>query len=693
MENESKSASVSAARTSGASIKTRAEQAPADRTKHEEIAAHSREILRRRLRRIMKRSLSIDGQSQTPVAQGAALDPANGSEYTPVSLYREQNCRSTAISPEENPGIQEHTLTKREVSCILPDNDFFHKNGRVMNFTEMDLHPDLKKGIDDAGYVSCMPVQAQVFPHAFAGEDIYAQSQTGTGKTAAFLVSIFQRILTVPELRTRKVLILAPTRELAVQIVDETKKLGKHLSISVGGFFGGVSYGPQVDMLKANVQILIGTPGRIIDLLQQGKMILKDVGFLVIDEADRMFDMGFIDDLRRLLRYLPPPDKRQTYLFSATLGERVRHLAWDYMREPKEIVIEPENVTVDLVTQEVHHVAANEKFRLLLGILRRDKPESAIIFCNQKYMVEEVARRLRINDIPCDFIMGDLPQSRRMEIIRQLKAGKLSILVATDVAARGLDIDALDMVINYDIPLDAESYVHRIGRTARAGKSGKAVTLACEKFVYGLPAIEEFINMKIPVAPFDDKLLEEDRSAGMHFGYSRDRGRNASGRRDDRDTRREPRREGRTSRRSDHGKSAPRPRTSAGPTRPEAASRRPSKRMETPKSSDLYNLPLEERMRLYKQKYAGQQDRASNSDASRREAPNSRRRPSEQRKGGAPRPQQSKDFGRPAGKAAARGAKASPLPKPSVRAPAPQKEASGEKKGVRGFLSRLFGKE
>jgi superfamily II DNA/RNA helicase len=341
-----------------------------------------------------------------------------------------------------------------------------------MEFSELNLHPDLKRGLDDAGYVTCMPVQENVFTHSFSGEDIYAQSQTGTGKTAAFLISIFHRIMSSNELRSRKALILAPTRELAVQIENEARKLGKYLPISTGAFFGGVSYGPQVDKLRADVQIIIGTPGRITDLLQQGKMILNEVGFLVIDEADRMFDMGFIDDLRRLLRYLPQARERQTFLFSATLGLRVKDLAWEYMSTPREISIEPEHVTVELVTQELYHVGNHETFRLLLGILARENPKSALIFCNQKNMVEELARRLQVNGIPCEFIMGDLPQNRRLEIIERLKAGKLAILVATDVAARGLDVDALDLVINYDVPNEAESYVHRIGRTARAGKAG-----------------------------------------------------------------------------------------------------------------------------------------------------------------------------------------------------------------------------
>ncbi|MEI6875459.1 MAG: DEAD/DEAH box helicase, partial [Spirochaetota bacterium] len=258
-----------------------------------------------------------------------------------------------------------------------------------MEFKSLDLHPDLARGIEDAGFETAMPVQTEVFAYAFKGDDIYAQSQTGTGKTAAFLIPILQRIMTVSEIRHRKVLVLAPTRELAAQIEGECRKIGKHLPVTSACFYGGVGYGPQVDALRDDVQIMIGTPGRIIDLIQQGKMLLKEVGFLVIDEADRMFDMGFIDDLRKLIRYLPAKTERQTFLFSATLGLRVKDLAWEYMVSPHEIVIEPEHMTVDLVTQELHHVGRHEKMRLLLGILDRDKPGSAIIFANQKTMVEE----------------------------------------------------------------------------------------------------------------------------------------------------------------------------------------------------------------------------------------------------------------------------------------------------------------
>jgi ATP-dependent RNA helicase RhlB len=402
-----------------------------------------------------------------------------------------------------------------------------------MKFTELNLHSDLQRGIDDAGFIDCMPVQEMVFEHSLKGEDIYAQSQTGTGKTAAFLISILQRMMTDSSLRAKKTLVVAPTRELAVQIEAEAEKLGKYLDIKAGAFYGGVSYGPQIDMIRSGVQLIVGTPGRLIDLLRQGKMILKDVGFLVIDEADRMFDMGFIDDLRHLLRYLPPADQRQTYLFSATLGLRVKDLAWEYMSDPKEIAIEPEKVTVELVTQELYHVGTHEKLNLLLGLLDRERPGSCLIFCNQKFMVEELARRLKMNGVACEFIMGDLPQAKRLEVIERLKAGQIATLVATDVAARGLDIEALDLVINYDVPEDAESYVHRIGRTARAGKAGKAITLACEKFVYGLYAIEKYLGSKIPVLPITDQLLLADKSAGVRF--SRERGGEGRGGRGGRD--------------------------------------------------------------------------------------------------------------------------------------------------------------
>jgi ATP-dependent RNA helicase RhlB len=406
-----------------------------------------------------------------------------------------------------------------------------------MEFSELKLNSDLARGIAEAGYLTCMPVQEQVLGRAFGGQDLYVQSQTGTGKTAAFLIVIFERLLTEPNLTGKKALIIAPTRELAVQIEEEAVMLAKYLPFKIGSFYGGVGYADQQRLLRDNVQILVGTPGRVLDLNSSGQMNLMDIAFLVLDEADRMFDMGFYPDLRKLIRVVPPADRRQTMLFSATLNAWVKNLAWEYTKSPYEIEIEPETVTVEEVEQCLYHVTSENKMKLLLGILRREQPESAIIFCNTKRYAEIAAKRLRVNGYECEYIMGDLPQSRRLRIIEDLKAGKTRFLVATDVAARGLDIEGLAMVINYDLPVEAENYVHRIGRTARAGKTGKAFTLASDQDVYELPAIERFIGKKIPSEIAREGLYAEDKSEKMRIraefsgGYDgRDGSRKADGR-------------------------------------------------------------------------------------------------------------------------------------------------------------------
>ncbi|GMO39173.1 MAG: hypothetical protein Ta2B_18810 [Termitinemataceae bacterium] len=379
-----------------------------------------------------------------------------------------------------------------------------------MEFSTLELHADLKKGLEEAGYKTAMPVQEQVINSAFTGRDLYVQSQTGTGKTAAYLIVIFQRLLTEAYLHNKKVLIMVPTRELAVQVEDEAKLIGKYLKFKIGSFYGGVGYGNQQKMLRNDVQILMGTPGRVLDLNASGYMNLMDLGFLVLDEADRMFDMGFYPDLRKLIKVIPSADKRQTMLFSATLNNYVKNLAWEYTKEPVEIEIESNNITVDEIDQVLYHVSSTEKMKLLLGIFKKEQPQSAIIFCNTKRYTEVVAKRLRVNGIKAEFISGDLRQNQRMAIIDKFKAGKVSFLVATDVAARGLDIEGLSLVVNYDLPNESENYVHRIGRTARAGLSGKAVSFACEQDVYQLADIEKFIEKKIPSKVADASVFADD---------------------------------------------------------------------------------------------------------------------------------------------------------------------------------------
>ena len=390
-----------------------------------------------------------------------------------------------------------------------------------MDFTEFGLDERLLKGIEAAGYVTCTPVQEQVIKASKAAEgakgpDLYVQSQTGTGKTCAYLVAVIGEMLKEQN-AGKKCLILAPTRELAVQIEEEAKVLVGTSGLKAFSVYGGVGYEKQIAALKKGVDIVIGTPGRVIDLNEGGNLDLSHSHFCVIDEADRMFDMGFYDDLRKILKKLPEAETRQTMLFSATLNTYVKNLAWEYTRDPVEITIEAETITVSEITQELLHVSSDEKMKLLVGILKHENPESAIIFCNTKRSCEVIAKRLVINGIQAEFMIGDLPQSKRLAILNKFKAGDLKILVATDVAARGIDVDDLAMVINYDLPVEAENYVHRIGRTARAGKSGKAYTFCSEQDVYNLPAIERYIEMSIPATVAYPEQMEEDKSAGMYI--------------------------------------------------------------------------------------------------------------------------------------------------------------------------------
>jgi ATP-dependent RNA helicase RhlB len=512
-----------------------------------------------------------------------------------------------------------------------------------MEFKNFNLHPDLQKGIDETGYITCMPVQEQVLSHAFGGQeanpsqDLYVQSQTGTGKTAAFLIVIFQRMLTEEDLFKKKALIMAPTRELAVQIEEEAKMLGKYLPFKTGSFYGGVGYTQQEKLLRENVQILVGTPGRVLDLNKSGRMNLMEIAFLVLDEADRMFDMGFYPDLRKLIKVVPSVDRRQTMLFSATLNAWVKNLAWEYTKKPFEIEIEPEVVTVEEVTQILYHVPSEEKMTLLLGIIQREQPESIIIFCNTKKNTEIVAKRLKINGYTCEFIIGDLPQSKRLKIIDDVKAGKIKTLIATDVAARGLDIESLAMVINYDLPVEAENYVHRIGRTARAGKTGKAITLSSEQDVYELPAIERYIGKKIPSEIAGQELYAQDKSAGQkihtdfyeerhHGGAKTPAGKHGERRKQDEHRKsREPvkhrheaasqgvtRNATRGTERGAERNAAHKSTAHKNASRPDAGK---------PPEQDMSRLPMEERMALYKKKYtSGEAKHGANKEHGRQNA-------------------------------------------------------------------------
>src|SRR3989449_977476 len=426
-----------------------------------------------------------------------------------------------------------------------------------MDFASLDLPEPVLQGIREAGFVTATPIQEAALPLALRGKDVAGQSQTGTGKTAAFLIAAFTRILrsgappaaASSAAAAPRLLVLAPTRELVVQIESDARLLGRFTGLRILSVYGGIDDAKQRDELRQGCDVLVGTPGRLIDYLKQHVWSPRRVEELVIDEADRMFDMGFIADLRFILRRLPPPERRQSFLFSATLSFRVLELTWEFMNNPSQITIMPQQKTAERVEQTLYHVGREEKFPLLLGLMRREG-DRFLIFSNTREEARRLEDRLIRNGWDARAITGDVDQKRRLKIMNDFKEGVLPVLVATDVASRGLHIEAVSHVINWDLPQDPEDYVHRIGRTARAGAAGRAVGLVDEASALNLEAIEKFIGQKIPVEWAEDDLFvpeirpsaeerrrfAEERRArfdarrgfdrgGRHGGGGRDRGR------------------------------------------------------------------------------------------------------------------------------------------------------------------------
>ncbi|VAX10194.1 ATP-dependent RNA helicase RhlB [hydrothermal vent metagenome] len=381
-------------------------------------------------------------------------------------------------------------------------------------FKSFDLPANLLQGIEDTGFSYCTPIQAETLPVALGGRDVSGQAQTGTGKTAAFLIALFARLLANPPeleqtMRPLRAIILAPTRELALQIHSDAEKLGAHTGLKLGLAYGGTGYETQRRTLEDGVDVLIGTPGRIIDYFKQGVFKLNSIQVMVLDEADRMFDLGFIKDIRYLLRRMPKPELRQSLLFSATLSHRVAELAYEHMNNPQPIKIESEKITADKVTEAVYYPAKEEKIPLLLGLLNTWEVKCALVFVNTKRVAERVAAYLGGNGYETALLTGDVPQKKRQSLLKRFTDGELKIMVATDVAARGLHIPDVSHVINFDLPQDAEDYVHRIGRTARAGAKGDAISFACDEYVFSMPDIEEYVNHKIPVQKITTDILME----------------------------------------------------------------------------------------------------------------------------------------------------------------------------------------
>ena len=377
-----------------------------------------------------------------------------------------------------------------------------------LTFESLDIPESVKRGIADLGYIRCTPIQAQTLPVALAGRDVAGQAQTGTGKTAAFLVALFNRLLTEPipvnkPSAAPRAIVIAPTRELAVQIHKDAEGIAKYTGLRLAIVFGGVDYEKQRRILEEGVDVLIGTPGRVIDYFKQHVFELRHIQVAVMDEADRMFDLGFIKDIRFILRRLPPPTERLTMMFSATLSHRVMELAYEHMNNPELIRIEPDKMTVDSVKQVLYFPSTEEKIPLLMGLLRRIDARRTMVFVNTKRIAEVLERTLTANGFVAQALSGDVPQNKRLKMMRDFHEGEIAVLIATDVASRGLHIPDVSHVFNFDLPNDAEDYVHRIGRTARAGAAGDAISFGCEEYAISLPDIEQYIGHQIPRAAID----------------------------------------------------------------------------------------------------------------------------------------------------------------------------------------------
>ncbi|TWX73657.1 ATP-dependent RNA helicase RhlB [Colwellia sp. C1TZA3] len=381
-----------------------------------------------------------------------------------------------------------------------------------IKFSELKLEPTVVSGLESMGFEYCTAIQAKSLPILTTGKDIAGQAQTGEGKTIAFLAATFHHLLQKKNVSHNqpRALIMAPTRELAIQIHRDAIEMAKSTGLRLGIVYGGEGYESQRQELEQGVDILIGTCGRLLDYLKQGIYNLSNIEVVVLDEADRMFDLGFIKDIRYMFGKMPAATERLSMLFSATLSFRVKELAFEHMNDPDSVEVEPDQKTNVRISEELFYPSNEDKMSLLQTLIEEDWPDKAIIFANTKHVCEKIYAHLEADNIRVGMLTGDVIQKKRLKILEQFTAGQLDVLVATDVAARGLHIEAVTHVFNYDLPDDCEDYVHRIGRTGRAGATGHAISLACEQYVFNLPAIESYIDHSLPVSKYNHDALLTD---------------------------------------------------------------------------------------------------------------------------------------------------------------------------------------
>ncbi|WP_276309854.1 ATP-dependent RNA helicase RhlB [Chromatocurvus halotolerans] len=372
-----------------------------------------------------------------------------------------------------------------------------------MRFHDLGLRQEIMHGIADLGFEYCSPIQGQILPFTLRGHDAIGKAQTGTGKTAAFLITIFNDLLENPVEEERfigepRALVIAPTRELVMQIGADAEELGRHTGLRTVTLIGGMDYQKQLNRIGHHVvDLVVATPGRLIDFMTRRDLFLDRVEVLVLDEADRMLDMGFIPQVKRIVRATPPKEFRQTLLFSATFTQDIINLSAQWTREPVKVEIEPDSVATDTVDQKIYLASSEERFRILTNLLRSDAATSIIVFANRRDQVRRLHERLQRAGISCGILSGEIPQAKRSKTLDQFKKGEIAVLVATDVAGRGIHVDGVSHVVNYNLPEDPEDYVHRIGRTGRAGASGISISFASEDDAFLLPDLEALLGEKL----------------------------------------------------------------------------------------------------------------------------------------------------------------------------------------------------
>jgi ATP-dependent RNA helicase RhlB len=441
-----------------------------------------------------------DGKGSSSSGHGHASEKDRRSKQVRHPRRRREGRRQAAAVSLADLDHHQRSAHKRPRGASVPPHpgsDILARLARDSDFRKLDVHDRILAAVAELGFTACTPIQAQALPHSLAGKDVAGKAQTGTGKTAAFLITIIQQYLKAGAPRNSTApmaLVLAPTRELAIQIDKDAAELGKHSGIRHLVVYGGTDYQKQQDQLQEGVDLLTATPGRLIDYLRQRKVSLSEVEVLIIDEADRMLDMGFIPDVRRIVAKLPAAEQRQTLLFSATLSGDIMRLAERWMRDPVQVEIEAEQMVADKVEQILYAVAARDKLALLLWLLNNEAGERVLVFRNRRDSCDRLVRELMRYGVNCALLSGDVPQKKRTKVLEAFRQGRIRVIVATDVAGRGIHVENISHVVNYDLPYEPEDYVHRIGRTGRAGVEGRAVSFACEEGAFVLPDIEAFIE-------------------------------------------------------------------------------------------------------------------------------------------------------------------------------------------------------